>query len=314
MKGSSTTALLLGWIFVVASSDPAYNRNTRRAIPLELYRDSVEPAKGGKIPESAHMRHELNLLDAAGLEGGEGQHMMEHLIDNPPSLDLPSSTYSGYSPPLKLKPAYVPESESKDPYDSSPYSAQPYEPNPYAPAPYVPEPYAPAPYEPAPYKPSSSYEPAAYAPPKPEYHAPVGPVLLEKRPYEVESVKPLPITVSETYTSFDCRKVPYPDRHYADPEAGCEIYHFCHADGKQDSFHCGYGTIFNEYIGTCDYKNNVHCGAEKSAGYAPAPASYAPAPYAPPKASYTPAPAPYAPAHNSFQDSFNDFKSFGFNK
>jgi len=236
------------------------------------------------------MRHELNLLDAAGLEGGEGQHMMEHLIDNPPSLDLPSSTYSGksfssdpffssdfssnfpfdslkisgessqnsydnspfnefmqnslfsesysdnnnnndydydyssgYSPPLKLKPAYVPESESKDPYDSSPYSAQPYEPNPYAPAPYVPEPYAPAPYEPAPYKPSSSYEPAAYAPPKPEYHAPVGPVLLEKRPYEVESVKPLPITVSETYTSFDCRKVPYPDRHYADPEAGCEV-------------------------------------------------------------------------------------------
>jgi hypothetical protein len=48
-------------------------------------------------------------------------------------------------------------------------------------------------------------------------------VLLEKRPYEVKSVQPLPITVSESYTGFDCRAAPHPDRFYADPEAGCEV-------------------------------------------------------------------------------------------
>ena len=35
-------------------------------------------------------------------------------------------------------------------------------------------------------------------------------------------MQPLPITVSESYTGFDCRSAPYPDRFYADPEAGCE--------------------------------------------------------------------------------------------
>jgi hypothetical protein len=52
-------------------------------------------------------------------------------------------------------------------------------------------------------------------------------VLLEKRPYEVKSVQPLPITVSESYTGFDCRAAPHPDRFYADPEAGCEASSTC---------------------------------------------------------------------------------------
>ncbi len=81
------------------------------------------------------------------------------------------------------------------------------------------------------------------------------------------------------------------------------MYHFCHGAGQQDTFNCGYGTVFNEYIGTCDYKNNVQCASGQ--GYAPAPyapAPYAPAPYAPAPtpAPYRPAPAPYRPpAHQS---------------
>merc|ERR1712106_1032417 len=176
----------------------------------------------------------------------------------------------------------------------------------YAPAPaYAPEPtYAPAPA----YAPASAYgaEPA-YGPPKPAYTpepysppTPVGPVLLESRPHEAKSVQALPITVSETYTNFDCRSKPYPGRHYADAEAGCEIYHYCHDDGKQDTFQCGYGTIFNEYIGTCDFKNSVQCAPGE--GYTPKPAPYhTPAPYHKPAPYKAPvpyaAPAPYvAPA------------------
>merc|ERR1719206_598495 len=83
---------------------------------------------------------------------------------------------------------------------------------------------APAPgYAPqAPYvAPQPAYTPEPYSPP-----APVGPVLLESKPYHPKSVEALPITVAETYTNFDCRSKPYPGRHYADVEAGCEIYHF----------------------------------------------------------------------------------------
>lgn len=227
-------------------------------IPGDLFRDNVEPSKGGKVPEAAHMRVELNKLDAAGLESGEGIRMMEELMAQ--SIVLPDNTGTnynpGYSPPLKLKPDYAPP-------PSSPSYQHPSPPSPYAPAhALAPSPvtsYGPAKseYDAPPY--STGIE--SYGPPEPAYHEPVGPVLLHKRPYEVKAVQPLPITVEEAYTSFDCRNVPYPGRHYADPESGCEIYHFCHADGKQDSFKCGYGTVFNEYIGTCDYKNNVHCGA-----------------------------------------------------
>ena len=70
----------------------------------------------------------------------------------------------------------------------------------------------------------SSYAPPphdSYGPPKP--YTPKGPVMLEKRPYEPKEIKPVTITTHDTYTGFDCRKVPYPDRHYADPEAGCTV-------------------------------------------------------------------------------------------
>ena len=52
---------------------------------------------------------------------------------------------------------------------------------------------------------------------------PIGPVLLEKRPYEVVSVQPVPITVSDGYSTFDCRNVPFTNKHYADLESGCQV-------------------------------------------------------------------------------------------
>ena len=111
---------------------------------------------------------------------------------------LINPTLSGLTPTLKLKPGYAP-------------------PQPLAPAPAL----APAPgYAPqAPYvAPQPAYTPEPYSPP-----APVGPVLLESKPYDPKSVEALPITVAETYTNFDCRSKPYPGRHYADVEAGCEV-------------------------------------------------------------------------------------------
>ena len=49
--------------------------------------------------------------------------------------------------------------------------------------------------------------------------------------------------------------------------ATLQIYHFCHADGRQETFKCGYGTIFNEYLGTCDHTEAVYCRSGE--GYAP---------------------------------------------
>merc|ERR1719233_105859 len=115
-------------------------------------------------------------------------------------------------------------------------------------------------------------------------------------PYDPKSVEALPITVAETYTNFDCRSKPYPGRHYADIEAGCEIYHFCHEDGKQDTFQCGYGTVFNEYIGTCDHKSSVQCSSGE--GFAPAPAPYQP-PVAYPQPGAYPAPSTPVVHHSS---------------
>ena len=64
-----------------------------------------------------------------------------------------------------------------------------------------------------------------------------------------------------------------------------QIYHYCHADGKQDTFHCGYGTTFNEYLGTCDHSGAVYCkGGE---GYAGPPKPVHPEPgYHHPEPSY----------------------------
>ena len=87
---------------------------------------------------------------------------------------------------------------------------------------------------------NSKYHPGLPVRPVLLQPSPVGPVLLHSRPNETKSVHPLPITVTDTFTSFDCR-TRHPG-HYADIETNCEIYHFCHEDGKQDTSECSHGT------------------------------------------------------------------------
>lgn len=151
-----------------------------------------------------------------------------------------------YAPdPYKTPAPYHPPSSYHEP---APYHPEPayHEPESY----HEPEPYHEpvAPYHPPadPYHPPSSYhEPEPYHPPTTGYHEPEpaygpppsdgygaphpykpkGPVMLKDRPYEPKEIKPVTITTHDTYTAFDCRKVPYPSRHYADPEAGCQVSH-----------------------------------------------------------------------------------------
>jgi len=255
--------------FLACAAAKQNSRPQRNALPQEIYRENVEPAKGGKVPESAHLRAELNMIDTAGLRVPEGIEMEKMMAAMSPELpdhmlqDTMSQYNPGLTPALRLKPGYAPH------------------PAPFSPVGPAPTSFAPAPYSPAPYSPEPVYAPEPLA------YEPVGPVLLDKKPYETKTVQALPIPVSDTYTNFDCNGK-YANRHYADPEAACTIYHFCHEDGKQDTFHCSYGTAFNEYVGTCDHEASVHCVTGE--GYA------APAPYVEP-VSYAPSPAPYhAPA------------------
>ena len=37
------------------------------------------------------------------------------------------------------------------------------------------------------------------------------------------------------------------------------MYHLCQHNGQQDTFRCGRHTVYNEDIGTCDYRGNVRC-------------------------------------------------------
>eukprot|EP00096_Caligus_rogercresseyi_P005558 TRINITY_DN2134_c0_g1_i2.p1 TRINITY_DN2134_c0_g1~~TRINITY_DN2134_c0_g1_i2.p1 ORF type:complete len:209 (-),score=62.72 TRINITY_DN2134_c0_g1_i2:346-972(-) len=138
---------------------------------------------------------------------------------------------------------------------------------------------------------------APYEPPKPKQ-----PVLLKERPNEVKEIKPVPITIHDTYTNFDCRKVPYSDKHYADSQTGCATYHFCHANGKQDSFTCPYGTSFNEYLGTCDHSSAVSC-VSAGKGYEPQPPQ---SPYKSPPTNNAYAPTTnYYPENSYFSPDFN---------
>jgi len=241
-------------------------RKERNALPQEIYRENVEPAKGGKVPESAHLRVELNMIDTAGLRVPEGIEMERMMAAMSPELpeqmlqDTMSEYHPGKTPALRLKPGYAPAGHVSAIHSPAALSYSPVA--------------ATAPYPPAPY-------------------TPVGPVLLKEKPYEVKSVQALPVTVVETYTTFDCRGK-YANTYYADTKAGCKIYHFCHEDGKQDTFNCPYGTAFNEHLGTCDHEAAVHCVSAEGYGGPPA----APVPYhatAPSPTPHAPAPAPYSP-------------------
>ena len=320
-------------------------RSPEQTAEVALFREDTDPEKGGKVPEAAHMRRELNNIDTMGFNNPAVPGMIAAMEDMPLPDKIPENFQphghpaghsaghhgghlrtgaSSFIPPrpqlssfpdfhaqfsdFPFNPAFDahkinPEEEiefsnprgfgtgrefsgnSVDVYEQKPhlytadpyanpephYAADPYKtPAPYhppssyhEPAPYHPEPavgyhepesyHEPEPYHepvapyhetPAPYHPPSSYhEPEPYHPPTSGYHEPEpaygpppadgygvphpykpkGPVMLKERPYEPKEVKPVTITTHDTYTAFDCRKVPYPDRHYADPEAGCQV-------------------------------------------------------------------------------------------
>ena len=170
------------------------------------------------MPESAHLRAELNMIDTAGLRDPEGIEMEQMMAAMSPELpdhmlaDHMSQYHPGLIPTLKLHSKYNPEMGPMEHMEHMEHMVHPVAP--VAPvAPYSPAPVAPvvAPYSPAPVAPVAPYHPT-----------PAGPVLLEKKPYETKTVQALPVSVHETYTGFDCRGR-YPGRHYADPEAGCQV-------------------------------------------------------------------------------------------
>ncbi|KAL3213488.1 hypothetical protein MRX96_051679, partial [Rhipicephalus microplus] len=62
-------------------------------------------------------------------------------------------------------------------------------------------------------------------------------------------------------TGFDCNDKQFPGM-YADPDAGCQVWHMCTGVpnlGARHSFLCPNGTIFNERRGVCDWWYNVEC-------------------------------------------------------
>jgi hypothetical protein len=60
-------------------------------------------------------------------------------------------------------------------------------------------------------------------------------------------------------TAFACSDHQLPG-YYGDPEAQCQVFHVCQADGRKDSFLCPVGTIFNQRLFVCDCRwNNFQC-------------------------------------------------------
>nr|CAD7571646.1 unnamed protein product [Timema californicum] len=47
--------------------------------------------------------------------------------------------------------------------------------------------------------------------------------------------------------------------YYADPEAGCQVWHWCLPSGQKYSFLCPNGTLFNQAVRVCDWWFNVDC-------------------------------------------------------
>ncbi|XP_066971864.1 uncharacterized protein [Macrobrachium rosenbergii] len=73
-----------------------------------------------------------------------------------------------------------------------------------------------------------------------------------------------PILASVPDTGFSCADQQFPG-YYADTadEAGCQVFHICQFDGRQDSFLCPNGTIFNQQYFVCDWWFNVDCAASQ---------------------------------------------------
>jgi hypothetical protein len=72
----------------------------RNALPQEIFRENVEPSEGGKVPEAAHLRVELNMIDTAGLRDPEGIRMERIMAAESPELldHMLQDTNSNYQP------------------------------------------------------------------------------------------------------------------------------------------------------------------------------------------------------------------------
>ncbi|XP_066971892.1 uncharacterized protein [Macrobrachium rosenbergii] len=73
-----------------------------------------------------------------------------------------------------------------------------------------------------------------------------------------------PVLASVPDTGFSCASQQLPG-YYADtaPQAGCQVFHICQFDGRQDSFLCPNGSIFNQQYFVCDWWFNVDCAASQ---------------------------------------------------
>ncbi|XP_068233963.1 uncharacterized protein [Palaemon carinicauda] len=73
-----------------------------------------------------------------------------------------------------------------------------------------------------------------------------------------------PILSSVPDTGFSCEEQEFPG-YYADTadDAKCQVFHICQFDGRQDSFLCPNGTIFNQQYFVCDWWFNVDCSASE---------------------------------------------------
>ncbi|CAG9813314.1 unnamed protein product [Phaedon cochleariae] len=59
--------------------------------------------------------------------------------------------------------------------------------------------------------------------------------------------------------SFTCdQRLP---GYYSDPEAQCQVWHWCLPSGQKFSFLCPNGTVFNQFVRVCDWWFNVDCAA-----------------------------------------------------
>ncbi|KAF7390755.1 hypothetical protein HZH66_009235 [Vespula vulgaris] len=47
--------------------------------------------------------------------------------------------------------------------------------------------------------------------------------------------------------------------YYADPEARCQVWHWCLPNGRQFSFLCPNGTVFSQTARVCDWWFKVDC-------------------------------------------------------
>ncbi|XP_014254688.1 uncharacterized protein LOC106669619 [Cimex lectularius] len=50
-----------------------------------------------------------------------------------------------------------------------------------------------------------------------------------------------------------------PPGYYADPQAQCQVWHWCLPSGAMYSFLCPNGTVFNQAVRVCDWWFNVDC-------------------------------------------------------